>query len=227
MCSHVSDVYMLAYSYAIAYNAPMYIETVPQSQLPRPPSSSAKVGAKALRPSSAPWPTSPTGPNKRLIPSAACCKTSPWSPLRFVLHPQDSSSRPRRSHPDGDAQAQPGFPPCRQALPRARSSHGHDRRTFASPPARNWLPPASGTPPPWPRNCRSPMPPRTTCIRPWTGYWNGNRASRRNSPPVTWAKTVWSCTTSAVAITRATRVRWRSMVTIEMARKDCPSLSTE
>src|ERR1035437_2605542 len=50
---------------------------------PRPPSSSAKVGAKALRPSSAPWPTSPTGPNKRLIPSAACCKTSP------LVSPQD------------------------------------------------------------------------------------------------------------------------------------------
>ena len=34
MCSHVSDVYMLAYSYAIAYNAPMYIETVPNRNSP-------------------------------------------------------------------------------------------------------------------------------------------------------------------------------------------------
>src|ERR1039458_6635326 len=39
--------------------------------------------------------------------------------------------------------------------------------------------------------------------------------------------TVWSCTTSAVAITKATPVRWRSMATIKMARKDCPSLSTD
>src|ERR1035437_3062037 len=50
---------------------------------PRPPSSSAKVGGKALRTSSAPWPTSPPGPKQKMDPCRRLLQDEP------LVSPQD------------------------------------------------------------------------------------------------------------------------------------------
>jgi hypothetical protein len=65
----------------------MYIETIPNRNSP-PPSSSAKAGARATKPASAPSPTSPIRPNQKSTPSAACSRTSPLVSPQALLATQ-------------------------------------------------------------------------------------------------------------------------------------------
>ena len=101
---------------------PVYIETVPNRN--SPPATLLRrgwrEGSKTLKRTLAN--PSPLAQTKRLIPACRLLQDEPLvSPQDFVLHPQDSSSRPRRSHPDGDARSSAWIPPpptrCRERDP--------------------------------------------------------------------------------------------------------------
>jgi hypothetical protein len=163
----------------------------PTATLP-PPSCSAKAGARATKPASAPSPTSPIRPNQKSTPSAACSRTSPLvSPQASARPPKNFASRPCRSHPHRDPQTRPGCSDLYQALPRAGSGPGHDGAALARSQFQVGPHSGNGMPPAWPRNWESARPAKMTCIRPWTGSSNDSRASRESSPPATCTRAAW------------------------------------
>src|SRR6266705_4318982 len=97
MCSHVIYNSLLTVTCRCAL---LFACISPPSPIaiPHPPSSSAKAGAKATKPASAPWPISPIGPRRKSKPFAACCATSP------LVSPQDLCTT-EKTLPHGHVQA--------------------------------------------------------------------------------------------------------------------------